>query len=154
MTEQEEQFIHFASCVEWLNNAWRLLQVIQEQKENPLRGAAFRFALVEYCKPCALSHGVTRKFKLDTSHVPDAYKALHKRITSARDQVHAHVDLKIMEAKLSLHDYMGQRYSLIIQNKISGLEELPNISEVIELIEGTLDNMYVQERRLEDALIF
>ena len=152
MTVQEEKFIHFSSCVAWLNNAWRLLQVVQQQTDNPLSGAAFRFALIEYCKPYKRSNGITQSFKLDVSCVPGAYQALHERIISARDQVQAHSDLTLMEAKLSVQEYMGQRYSAILQNNITGLEEWTNIGEIIALIEGTLDNMYVLEKRLEQAL--
>lgn len=151
MTEQEEKFVHSASCVAWLNNAWSLLQVIREQP-GPLMGPAFRFALIEYCKPYKLSHGAVRKHKLDTTHIPSALLPLHSRIVGTRDQILAHSDLTVMEAKLSVHEFMGQRYSLIVQNRITGLEELPNIDEVILLIEGTLDNMYIEEKRLEAAL--
>src|SRR5438132_498939 len=99
MTEQEEKFIHFASCVAWLNNAWRLLQVIREQPSGPLKGPAFRFALVEYCKPYKMSRGaVRRNCKLDTTHVPTALLPLHSQIVGSRDQVHAHSDLTFMEA--------------------------------------------------------
>lgn len=152
MTGQEEKYIHFASCVRWLNNAWRLLQVIREQPAGPLTGPAFRFALVEYCKPYKLSHGAVGRYKLDTMRIPTDLLSLHSRIIDSRDQIHAHSDLTVMDAKLSVHEFMGQRYSQIAQNRITGLEELPNIDEVIRLIEGTLDNMYVEEKRLEAAL--
>ena len=152
MTEQEEHFIHFASCITWLNNAWRLLHAISEQRENPLIGPAFRFALVEYCKPYKFSRGVNRQFKLDTTLIPIALLPLHERIITSRDQIHAHSDLTVMQAKLRVHESMGQRYTLIAQNSISGVEELQNLQEVIALIEATLDNMYVQEKVLEAAL--
>ena len=57
-----------------------------------------------------------------------------------------------MAAKLSVHESMGQRFSLIVQTAITGLEELPNLDEVIALIEATLDSMYIEEKVLEDAL--
>src|SRR4051794_30301101 len=146
MTEQEEHFIHFSSCVTWLNNAWRLLQLIRDQSGNPLVGPAFRFALVEYCKPYKLSRGIIKSFKLDTTFIPSTLLTLHERIVASRDQVHAHTDLSVMKAKLSVHEFMGQRFSLIAQNRITGLEELPNLCEVIALIEATLDNMYEEEK--------
>ena len=152
MTEQEEHFIHFTSSVAWLNTAWCLLQLIREQSGNSLIGPAFRFALIEYCKPYKLSKGAIKWFKLDTKFIPNNLLPLHKRIVDSRDQVHAHSDLTIMEAKLSVYVFMGQRYSLVVQNRITGVEELPNLAEVIALIEGTLDNMYVEEKILEAAL--
>lgn len=152
MTEQEEQFVHFVSCITWLNNAWRLLNMIHVQFENPLIGPAFRFALIEYCKPYKLSCGVNRKFKLGTSFIPKEYLPLHEQIISSRDQIHAHSDLTVMDAKLDVHEFMGQRYTLIPQNNIHGTEELSNLQEIVTLIEATLDNMYAQEKVLENAL--
>jgi hypothetical protein len=90
MSEQEEKFVHFVSCITWLNNAWQILNVIPTQSENSFIGPAFRFTLVEYCKPYKLSHGVSKKFKLDTSLIPKEHLPLHERIISSRDQVHAH----------------------------------------------------------------
>lgn len=152
MTEQEEHFIHFSACVVWQNNAWRLLQAVRDQPTNPLIGPAFRFALIEYSKPYKLSRGVLKPRKLDTRFIPPDLLTLHQRIIDSRDQIHAHSDLTIMEAKLSVHEFMGQRYTLIAQNKISGTEELPKLAEVIALIEATLDSMYVEEKLLEAAL--
>ena len=152
MTEQEEDFIHFSACITWLNKALRLLLAIREQSDNPLIGPAFRFALIEYSKPYKLSCGTLKKRKLDTEFIPPNLLALHKQIVDSRDQVHAHSDLTLMEAKLSVHDYLGQRYTLIAQNYTTGTEQLSNIGEVIGLIEGTLDNMYVQHKALEAAL--
>lgn len=168
MTKQEEHFVHFVSCITWLNNAWRLLNTIHTQPENPLIGPAFRFALIEYCKPYKLSRGSKkeedekkkknnkneefRQFKLDTSLIPNKFLPLHNRIISSRDQIHAHSDLTVMDAKLHVHEFMGQRYTLIPQNKIYGTEEFSNLQEIIALIETTLDNMYIQEKVLENAL--
>lgn len=152
MTEQEEQFVHFVACITWLNNVWRLLKMIHTQFDNPLIGPAFRFALVEYCKPYKQSHGINKKFKLDTSFIPKERLPLHERIISSRDQIHAHSDLTVMDAKLHVHEFMGQRYTLIPQNIIRGTEELPNLLEIVALIEATLDNMCTQEKVLENAL--
>lgn len=151
MTEQEEQFLHFASCISSLNNAWVIINKIKEQQDNPLMGPAFRFALIEYSKPYKASFG-SKCWKLDDSYVPDKMKALHKRIIDARDQIHAHADLTVLDAKLYVKEIEGHRFSGIVQNKISGLEELSNSDDIIILIEKTLDNMYVKEKELEAAL--
>ena len=152
MTEQEEHFVHFVSCITWLNNAWRLLNTIHTQPENPLIEPAFRFALVEYCKPYKLSHGINKKFKLDTTFIPIERLPLHKRIITSRDQIHAHSDLTVMDAKLNVLEFMGHRYTSIPQNNIYATEELPNLQEIVALIEATLDNMYIQEKMLENVL--
>lgn len=152
MTEQEEEFAHFVYCITWLNNAWSLLHLIKQQVGNPLLAPAFRFALVEYCKPYKFSRGVNRNFKLDTTHIPNEHLPLHQQIIASRDQVHAHSDLSVMQAKLHVHESMGQRYTLISQNIIPSIEGLPNVDEVIALVEGTLDNIYVHQKVLEAAL--
>jgi len=151
MTEKEEEFIHFTSCIKALNNAWVIITSIKEQTGNPLIGPAFRFALIEYSKPYRQSFG-SKRWKLDTECIPDEMKDLHNRITDARDQIHAHSDLTVMEARVYIHEVEGQRYSGIVQNKITGLEELPNIDKIQFLIEETLNNMYEKERVLEAAL--
>lgn len=152
MTEQEEHFVHFVSCITWLNNAWQLLNTILTQPQNPLIGPAFRFALVEYCKPYKLSHGINKKFKLDTSFIPKEHIPLHERIINSRDQIHAHGDLTVMQARLHVHEFMGQKFTAISQNIIYGTEDLPNLQEIVALIEGTLRNMYSQEKVFERAL--
>ncbi len=152
MTEQEERFVHFASCITWLNNAWRLLNTIHTQSDNPLIGPAFRFALVEYCKPYKLSHDINKKFKLDTSLIPKERLPLHERIISSRDQIHAHSDLTVTDANLHIHEFMGQRHTFIPQNIIYGTEEFQNLQEIVSLIEATLDNMYIHLKVLVNAL--
>lgn len=155
MTEQEEYFVYFVSCIACLNNAWRLLDKIHTQSQNPLIGPAFRFALIEYCKPYKSSYGINKKkpFKLGTLFIPNEHFPLHERIINSRDQIHAHSDLSVMDAKLHVHEFMGQRHTLIPQNIIYGTEELPNLLEIVALIEATLDNMYIQEKVLENALV-
>jgi hypothetical protein len=153
MTEDDECLIHFSLSVTWLNNAWRLMQRIRDQSGNELSGPAFRFALIEYCKPYKQSRGVTKRFKLDTKFIPSEFLSLHKRIVESRDQVHAHSDLSVLDARLSVHKFMGQRYAQIAQNYITGVEELSNLADIIQLIEGTLDNMYVELGVLEASLL-
>lgn len=152
MTEQEEQYVHFVCCITWLNSSWSLLKTIQEQTGNILIGPAFRFALIEYCKPYKQSFGVNRKFSLDVVHIPNTHLMLHKQLLKSRDQVHAHSDLTVMDARLSVHESQGHRYTLIAQNRVTGFEDLPKLEQVVNLIEATLDNMYVHVKLLEEVL--
>ena len=159
MTEQEEEYVHFVSCINDLNIAWRLLQEIKQCKGNILVGAAFQFALIEYSKPYKASFGILRNStgkliprKLDESHVPAMHIQLHKRIIDARDRIHAHSDLTVMEAKVYVKNSPHGKIVGTLQNKIYGTEELSNIDAIIDLIEQTLDSMYVEVKRLEAAL--
>lgn len=153
MTEQEEEFIHFVSCIECLNRVWRMVGAIKTAQSGPLVGYAFRFALVEYSKPYNASRGtIKNKYKLDTSCIPPDLLAVHSRIVNSRDQVHAHSDLTVLEAKLHISEIQGERFATIVRNIITGVEELPNIDEIQVLIERTLDNMYIKAKALENSL--
>ncbi len=124
MTEQEEQYLYFVSCINALNNAWRLLQEIKRCKRNSLVGAAFQFALIEYSKPYIVSFGTVLNSKgksiprkLDESHIPATHIQLHKRIIDARDQIHSHSDLTVMEAKLYVKSSPQERSSVQYKTK-------------------------------------
>jgi hypothetical protein len=47
---------------------------------------------------------------------------------------------------------MSGKYASRVQNAIRGTEEFSNIDSIIELIEQSLDNMYIEAKRLEAAL--
>ena len=152
LTEQVEQYIHFVSCVDSLNSGWRILQEIKQSPGNSLIGAAFQFAVIEYAKPYRTSYGITGRHKLDETYVPEAHRELHNRLLAIRDQILAHADLTIMEAKLHVADTsLGQR-AFIVQNVIYSAMELSNIDSIIALIEGTLLKMYIEADRLEKQL--
>lgn len=159
MTEQEEKYLHFVSCIDDLNNAWRLLREIKECQGNSLVGAAFQFALIQYSKPYKCSYGSvlnskgkSTSYKLDESHIPVKHLELHKRIISERDQIYAHSDLTVKEAKLYIRDSSSGKIVTRVQNKICGTKELANIDAVIELVEQSLDSMYEKVKQLEVEL--
>jgi hypothetical protein len=152
MNLQKEKYIHFATCIENLNNAWRILQEIKQSKDNLLVGPAFQFALIEYSKPYRHSHGTIKKYELDDEHIPFNHHKMHKRILDARDQIHAHSDLTVMEAKLYIDNTKYRKFVSISQNIIRGTEEFPNIDDIIDLIEQTLDSMYEKAKQLEAEL--
>ena len=152
MTPQEEQYVHFVSCTDSLELAWRILQEIKKWEAHPLIGPAFQFALIAYAKPYTISYGNTGRYKLDKRHVPAHHLDLHKRLIATRDQILAHADLTVMEAKLHVaQTSLGQR-ALIAQNVIYGAAELSNIDTIIELIEQTLNSMEVERKALEGQL--
>ena len=154
MSLQEEQYVHFVSSIDNLNTAWRILKkIIEGDKDNPLVGPAFRFAFIKYSKPYTCSRGTIKKeHKLDDKHIPDKHRELHKRILNARDKILAHSDLTVMEAKVYIADTEHGRFVQTSQNIIHGMEEFPNIDAIIDLIEQTLDSMYIEVKRLEAEL--
>jgi len=160
MTHQEEQYVHFVSSIDKLNNAWRILREIKRHRDHPLVGPAFQFALVEYSKPYIVSYGAEldargkpkRKYLLDETHIPGSHRALHDRLLTARKRIQAHDDLNVKEAKLHVANTGHGKFVGTVQNVIYGTEELSYIDDIIDLIEQTLDSMYVEVKRLEAAL--
>ena len=150
-----ESLIHFDRCIERLCSALETLRAIRSHGiHHQLAGAAFRFAVVEYAASFTKSYGGSRAevYKLSKSYVPVRFMDLHERLLASRDQVQAHTDLSILDAKLSLREVDGQRLVTTYFKGISGLEELPNIDEFILLIDGTIKNMLPERNRLKDAL--
>ena len=152
VTQQEEHYVHFVSCINSLNSAWRILREIKVTPGSALISAAFQFAIIEYAKPYTISFGNAGRYKLDDRGVPSVHYDLHKRLIDTRNQILAHSDLTVMDAKLHVANTSLGQYALIAQNVIHGAMELTNIDSVIDLIEKTLDSMYVEIRRLEKQL--
>ena len=152
MTIQEEEFIHFISCISWLDNASWILDEIQTSSPNPLIHPAFRFALIEYSKPYKNSFGFQKKHILDTSYIPVEFLLLHERIVNSRDQIQAHTDLTVLSAQVYIYESQGRQRAGLVQNGISGVEELSNLDQILAMIRATLDNMYGKVKLLEAAL--
>jgi hypothetical protein len=152
MSVQEEQYIHFASCIDNLNYAWLILQDIKRSESSPLISPSFQFALIEYAKPYKQSVGELQRHKIDGRFVPPEHLDLHNRLLAARDKIHAHSDLTVMEAKLYVAKMSHGIHASIVQNVIHRTDELSNIDMIIDLIEKTLDSMYVEVKQLEKQL--
>lgn len=153
MSDQYEVHLHYLLCIDRLNNAWAVLNAVRSAKDNPLLGPAFRYALVEYAVPYTRSDGpIIKRHRLDKTWVPIEHHVLHDRILAARDRVHAHADLIVLDARLNISEIQGKPHISRVQNMIHGLEELGNIDEIISLIEGTLRNMYAVREEREQSL--
>lgn len=153
MTKDEQRYVHFVSSSDDLNEAWRILCEIRNTPQNPLAGAAFRYALVAYARPCVGSRGDGGStHKLGEEFIPLGARELHRRLLAARHQIHAHSDLTVKEAKLHVANTPSGKWVGAVQNTITGTEEFANIDAVIAMIEGTLLPMYAETRRLEALL--
>ena len=148
-----EQHQHLLVCIDRLNSAWKTLRLIENHRGHPLVGAAFRYALVEYATAFTRSDGQFRKYKsLPLDCVPAQTTALHQRIIDARNEVHAHADLKVLEADIEVQYINGAKQVGQVQNYIHGIEELHNLRSIIELVEGVLENVYALQRKSEKNL--
>lgn len=145
MSVDEEKFIHYVECIQSLNRAWRILQDLGEvEHPTALHAAAFRFALIEYAKPYTRSDGIHGRRKLQPPQLPTELLTLHDRLLDLRNKVLAHSDLTLKQAKLHV-SLIGGRPSYVISSNIA--EALPSREAVINLIERTLDQMYVESAR-------
>ena len=153
MNLQEEEYVHLVSCTGNLNEAWQILHNVKNNRGNPLVNSAFQFALIEYSKPYKKSYGeVKRIYKLENEHVPPQYLDLHNKIINARDQVHAHSDLTVDDAKVYVTNTFYGKHVSIGKNIIYDTEMIEVIDSIIDLIEQSLDSMYKKIKQLESAL--
>ena len=153
MNTAEERYVHFSCCLEWLNESWALLKTLKDERQNPLFAPSFRFALILYSKPYRESRGsATRKHRLDMSFIPSAHADLHKIILNERDQMHAHSDLTVMAAQLTVHKFEEQKYAMIIRNHLEPTRLASRFDEVVDLLEQTIDRMYIEVKTLEAQL--
>jgi hypothetical protein len=140
----EEVFLHLATCISRLHSALETLRTIKATSpDNPLIPPAFRFALVEYAAPYTGSLGQHKKYKLDDRYVPPKYFDLHKRIVTARHEVHAHTDLKNLNAQFKATGSKASPTVEVLGIHIDELQELSNIDQIVDLLNESIHNMYV-----------
>ncbi len=153
MTAAHESYIHLLTCIERLNSSRQTLKEIERNLSNPLVGPAFRYAIVEYCTVFTRSEGHYRwRNQLSDDLVPAAHRELHNRVLAARHTVHAHADLKPLDAQLCIDWIDGEKYVGLTKNHISVLEELENLSQLIDLIQCVLDGAIDMERDAEKSI--
>ncbi len=153
MNVVEERFVHFCCCLEWLNESWALLQALRNHSDHALFLSSFRFALILYAKPYRVSLGkVKRQHRLDTAFVPDALVALHDEVLNERDKLHAHSDLTLMDAQLTVRVFEDRQHAVMVRNHLSPTRLAARLDEIINLVEQTIDRMYVEVKKLEAQL--
>ena len=153
LTTSEERFLHLATCISRLHSALETLRTIKAcSPENQLVAPAFRFALVEYASAFTRSDGQHKKYTLDDRYVPPQYLDLHKRILTARHQVHAHTDLTIMNAKFRATGTKASPSAEVRSTHIDELKEISNIDQIIALLNESIGSMYVESEALLKAL--
>ena len=150
---QLEEYAHLLTCIDNLNEARQILLNIKKSSDNPLVNPAFQFALIEYSKPYKKSRGeVKPNHKLKNEHVPPQYLDLHHKIINARDQIHAHSDLTVDDAKVYVFNTNYGKRVGISKNIIYDTEMLEKIDAIIDLIEQSLDSMHEKEKQLKTTL--
>ena len=154
LTPDEEAYVHYAECINSLNCAWHVLCELRAiDRKTAIHAAAFRFALVEYAKPYTRSDGIFKSgrnaYKLPPPNLADESLALHQQILDLRDQVLAHTDLTFKEAQVYIALHGSHSLVTVASNT---LPTLPDGEDVINLIEQTLVEMYLEVERLKSNL--
>jgi hypothetical protein len=149
----EEQYVHLVACSDDLNEAWRILQHLHSNPENPLAGTAFKFAVIAYARPYTASRGeLKHEYRLPDRYVPIEHRPLHERLLHTRKKLLAHTDLTVKEARVHVAATNSGKFVGVLQNAATGTEEFSNIQAVLALIEGTLESLYPAIRKLEAQL--
>lgn len=94
-----------------------------------------------------------RRHRLDIDYIPVEFHELHYRVINSRDQIHAHTDLTVLDAKIFITQLEGRPSFCTTLNYINDGEMLMNIDQIILMIEGTLSNMYIKEKELEKSVL-
>ncbi len=140
----DEEYIHYQESITCLNRSWRTLCELEiSNARNALWSAAYRMALVEYCKPFKVSYGKNNvKLKLPTPNLDQAELALHEKILALRDQVLAHSDLSVLDARVSYDKNASFPVPVIVVNILG---ELPQVTDIRNLVEQVLDGLYSKQ---------
>lgn len=139
-----DRFPHIQNCIDDFDDARRVLRALSESDDGILRGAAFKYAVVAYCRAYTPSHGNkgSRRMKLDQRYIPERFRDLHDELVRCRDKMYAHTDRDILHAKLSPHEICGRKVPMRVRNVLDPLELVSRKEEMVKLIELTMDSIF------------
>ncbi|PKA23206.1 hypothetical protein CH381_27045 [Leptospira sp. mixed culture ATI2-C-A1] len=148
---ENDRNYHFIFCQATLSLANKIFKEIQHIQNNSLSGYAFGYGLVQYAAPYTKSiTSKNQKLKLDQKYIPTKYKSLHDEIMKERNKIHAHMDLSIFEPRrLSAEKINGVLYTSYASNYILRFDLLNKLSEIIELVDGTLESLRKEYFQME-----
>lgn len=135
----DDQYIFQEECCKNFHYAWSIVDELEKTSyENRiLMGAAYRMALIEYCKSYKNSFWKERKDKsrwqLPTPNfLSEALLKLHNQIIHSRDKFLVHADLDEKDPKLC------KKYNVMSFNS---MPSLPKLSEFKQLLEKTIEHI-------------
>ncbi|MBR9865871.1 MAG: hypothetical protein GYB18_02015 [Oceanospirillales bacterium] len=143
-----EEYVHFQESITSLNRSWRILCELENAPSgNAIWSAAYRMVIVEYCKPFTISQiNENERYTLPLPNLPDEAKNFHARLLKLRNQVMAHSDLRVLDAKVFYDQTDEYPVPLIVQN-VQG--NFPKVSEIRNQVEAVLDALYQQGAQYE-----
>ncbi|WP_115718933.1 hypothetical protein [Gallaecimonas mangrovi] len=140
----DEEYVHYQESITSLNRAWRTLCELESTPPgSAIWSAAYRMVIVEYCKPFTISQiNISERYKLPLPSVTDKCEKFHSRLLELRNQVMAHSDLGVLDAKVYYEQSAEFRAPVIVQNNI---DNCPSVSDIKNQVEAVLDALYQQE---------
>ncbi|TXI40976.1 MAG: hypothetical protein E6Q59_02830 [Nitrosomonas sp.] len=145
---KDEEYVHYQESITSLNRAWRTICELENTKSGgAIWSAAYRMALIEYCKPFKKSYGSNNKrHSLCEPALPEPLLQLHKDIINLRDQVLAHSDINILETSI----YRSEKNISSLPIIVSKLyRNWPSPTQIRALIEAVLDQLYDSQKHYE-----
>ena len=99
------------------------MDYLNELKDEHLRAALFRDAVVSYVKPFSGNRGVHTKkgLKINETGIPKELKAVHKEIVGIRNELFAHMDLKRQMPQLDVYKIKGKKH---VSFTVTGYEKV------------------------------
>jgi hypothetical protein len=112
-TVNEERYVLRHIALIDMERALRSLEYLNELKDEHLREALFRDAVVSYVKPFSDNRGVHTKkgLRISENGVPKELKAAHKELVEIRNELFAHVDLKRQKPQLDVYEIDGEKHA-------------------------------------------
>ncbi len=140
----DEKFIHYKNSITSLNQSWVILCELEaNESESVISWAAYRMALIEYCKPFKSSYDINQKRQILPAPKLDKEKmALHTKILHLRDKALVHSDHSVLDAKVSYDKSAKFPVPMICLNI---LDDLPKVSDIRNLVEIVLDELYLEQ---------
>jgi hypothetical protein len=140
LMNHSEVFLHTQNCFDDFNDSRNVLREIRKSSNETLRNAAFKYAVIAYCRAYTSSKGQhDGPRRLDKKYIPHGFYDLHQELLGNRHKIYAHTDRDLLEAKLKVTDLGGQKLPVRTQNVIYPLNLMVRIDEIIELAEKTMD---------------
>ncbi|SDX33164.1 hypothetical protein [Nitrosomonas oligotropha] len=145
---KDEEYVYYQESITSLNRAWRTICELENTKfGGAIWSAAYRMALIEYCKPFKKSYGSNNKrYSLYEPALPEPLLQLHKDIINLRDQALAHPDINILETSI----YRSEKNISSLPIIVSKLYiNWPSPTQIRALIEAVLDQLYDSQKHYE-----
>lgn len=141
----DDKYIFQEECCKNFHSAWSILDELEKIncESRILKSAAYRMALVEYCKSYKKSFWSDRKDKSGwdlpaPNYLSKSFFEIHEKIIESRDKFLVHADLDEKEPELI------KDCKLIMSNSTP---PLPSLSDFKQLLEKTIEHIELEQNK-------